>query len=67
MGLIDRGDEFTCSMCGQTLTANLTKEEALEEYREHFGDEEMAEEVVCDDCFEKMTTVMPTPGMEGEL
>ena len=65
--LIDRGDEWTCCMCGRTFVATLPKEEALAEYKAHFGDAEMAEEVVCDDCFEKMTAVKPTPGMKGEL
>ena len=55
MRLIERGDEYTCCMCGRTFTATLSKEEALAEYKEHFGDAAMAEEVACDDCFKKMT------------
>lgn len=65
--LIDRGDEYTCCICGRTYTATLSTEEALANYKEHFGDEKMSEEIVCNDCFETISAVKPTPGMKGEL
>lgn len=51
--------EFTCASCHQTFDKDWSDEEAAAEYGEVFPDAVGAVDVVCDDCYNKMITVMP--------
>lgn len=46
-------NEYTCAMCGETLTKGWTDEEALAE-KEANGFQEMECDLVCDDCYHKV-------------
>jgi hypothetical protein len=53
---------FTCAACKGTFDCEWSDEEADAEYRAlfpHAAASKAPREVVCDDCFKKMTTAMP--------
>lgn len=56
----DESSNFTCAVCGETFEKLRTDEEAMAEAKEKFGDD-LGDDllVVCDDCFRKMTAVLP--------
>ncbi len=47
---------FKCDMCGGVFEKGQSEEEALAEYKQHFGIDMRPEEVglCCDDCWEKI-------------
>lgn len=53
-------DQFKCVQCNGTFEKAWTDEEAMAEAEENFGEiPDDQREVVCDDCFEKMTAILP--------
>ncbi len=50
---------FTCAQCDGTFEKAWSDEEAAAEAEENFGDLLGDPVVVCDDCYEAMTTVIP--------
>ena len=44
-------DQYTCAMCGNTYTKTRSNEEAMEEAKVDFPDEEDME-VICDSCYQ---------------
>lgn len=56
---MSKDNTFTCANCLETFGKDWTDEEAAAEYDEVFPDAVGAVDVVCDDCYNKMITVMP--------
>lgn len=57
----------TCARCGDTFPSAWTEEEALAEMRSNFGDvPEDQRVVVCDDCYQFMTSIIPLPGQAAQ-
>lgn len=54
MERVDKGDEYTCNLCGETYTATIDADEADQEYEEYFGEPQDDDAVICDDCWKKM-------------
>ena len=50
------GEDYTCSMCGETYERPISDEEAFEETKENFGSSVQPEDcaIVCDDCYKKV-------------
>lgn len=51
-------DTYQCALCEGVFVTDWSDEEAEAEYAENFGDDP-DREVVCDDCFKKMTAAWP--------
>lgn len=61
--------EFTCALCKGTFDEGQTPEDAEREYRELFPESAAAGEardVVCDECFKRMTAELPPSDHERE-
>jgi hypothetical protein len=49
--LIDKGDEFTCHVCGRSFESSSTYEDAVAEAVRDFGEVAEDADAVCDDCY----------------
>ena len=58
---LDRGDLFTCAQCGKEFRAGRSQAEVETEYERNFPGIEDVIEVVCDDCYNIITSWMPIP------
>lgn len=64
-GAVDDGT-FVCAMCGGTFPREWSEEVAQAERVALFGphrDEDGPDAIVCDTCFQAMTTLVPPPGL----
>lgn len=53
-------NEYKCTNCGEVYETGWTDEEAIAEYVENFKTEDLSDaEVVCDDCYKKITKEYP--------
>ena len=47
--------EYTCAACNETFLKSWADEEALKEFKDHFGHAPAPDDpVVCDDCYRKI-------------
>jgi len=62
-------NEFRCASCNGIFIKGLTDEEAKEQYKKEFPNipfESYAQELVCDDCYNKMNEIIPTKDLTEE-
>jgi DNA-directed RNA polymerase subunit RPC12/RpoP len=62
-------DEYKCALCKQIFKKGLTDEEAEEQFKKEFPNlkfGEQEQDVVCDDCFNKLNDWKPTKTITWE-
>jgi len=66
-----KANEYKCAMCGNVYKKGWTDEEAKKEAEEIFGknpdDWKTEQEVICDDCFNKINPAENKEEVEKEL
>jgi hypothetical protein len=59
---------YTCAKCNNEYEEARSEEEALAEYADEFpSSQDEPKEVVCDDCYKEMTSVVPTEKLCREM
>jgi DNA-directed RNA polymerase subunit RPC12/RpoP len=55
-----KDNEYKCASCGEIFEKGWSDEESMEETKKNFGDVPENElEVICDDCYKKITVEIP--------
>jgi hypothetical protein len=54
-------DKYKCALCKKSFISNWTNEQALQEFKDVFGDlvENQKKVLICDDCYKAMIPNLP--------